>query len=129
MLSENERKFDEILKKNLKKHRESIRDGFAGELLTKIRTAEQQNAIRKVVFQERISLAAFIILPLAVIAIICTFPGMVAGVGRFLEELPPLIGQTLITLVKQQCQLLAYCTVAVLTCLYMTYDVLRPESQ
>ncbi|PKL46486.1 MAG: hypothetical protein CVV39_07155 [Planctomycetes bacterium HGW-Planctomycetes-1] len=127
MLPENERKFDEILKKSLKQHRESIRDDFARELLTKIQIIEQQNAIRKVVLQERISLAAFILLPLATIAAIFAFPDMVAEMGRLLTELPPLIIQALIILAKQW-QLLVYYTLIGLGCLYAAYQVLRLEN-
>jgi energy-converting hydrogenase Eha subunit G len=124
---QNERRFDEILKKSLKKHREPIRKDFAQELLAKIQVAEQQNALRKVILQEKVSLAAFILLPLAAIAAIFAFPGMVAEMGRLLTELPPLISQALITLAKQW-QLLAYYALTALACLYAAYEVLRPEN-
>ncbi|MDD5011425.1 MAG: hypothetical protein PHQ00_04810 [Phycisphaerae bacterium] len=129
MLPENERKFDEILKKNLKKHRELVRDDFAKELLTKIQIIEQQNAIRKVVLQEKISLAAFILLPLSVIALMFAFPDIVMGTGRLLTESPQLMIQAVIALSKQW-QLLAYCASALLACSYGAYEILlRPESQ
>ncbi|MBU1261059.1 MAG: hypothetical protein KJ757_05645 [Planctomycetes bacterium] len=126
-MASSEQIFDEILKKSLKKHREPIRDDFARELLAKIQMAEQQNALRKVVLQERVSLAAFILLPLAAIAVMFVFPDMVTGLGRLLAELPPLIIQALITLAKQW-QLLAYYALALSACLYAAYEVLRPEN-
>ncbi|GEM_PF-3566839 len=128
MFPENEQKFDEILKKSLKKHREPIRKDFAAELLAKIQLAEQQNALRKVVLQEKISLAAFILLPVGAIALMFAFSDMVVEMGRLLVELPPLIGQILITLSKQW-QLLVYYTLAFLACLYGVHEMLRPESQ
>jgi hypothetical protein len=127
MLPENERKFDEILKKSLKKHREPIRDDFARELLTKIQIIEQQNAIRKVILQERISLAAFILLPLSVIALMFAFPAVVMETGQLLIESPKLMLQAVITLSKQW-QLLAYYTLIGSACLYAAYQILRPEN-
>jgi uncharacterized membrane protein len=124
---QNERRFDEILKKNLKKHREPIRNDFTRELLAKIQTAEQQNAIRKVVLQEKVSLAAFILLPVGVIALMFAFPGMVTGVGRLLVELPLLITQALITLMKQW-QLWVYYILAAAACLYAFYESLLREN-
>ena len=128
MLSQNERKFDEILKNNLKKHREPIRDDFARELLANIQTAEQQNALRKVVLQESIFLAAFILLPLSALSTLFIFPSLIAGVGQFLTGLFPLINQAFESLIKQW-QLLAYDAMAILACLYTAYEMLRPESQ
>jgi len=124
---QNAREFDELLKKSLKKYHEPIRDDFARELLAKIQTLEQQAAIRKVVLQERLSLAAFIFLPLAIITALFIFPGVITALGQLLIEVPPLIHQACVTLIKQW-HLLAYCVLALSASLYMGYQVLRPEN-
>jgi hypothetical protein len=124
---QNERRFDEMLKKTLKEHREPIQLDFVRRLLAKMQKAEQQKMLAKVVRQERGLLATLILLPVAAIAVIFAFPGMVAEMGRLLTELPPLISQALIIIVKQW-QLLAYYALAALACLYAVYQILMPEN-
>ena len=122
-----DRRFDEMLKKNLKQHREPVRDDFARELLAKIQTLEQQAAIRKVVLQERLSLAAFIFLPLAAVTALFIFPGVIMALGQLLTEVPSLMHHALIALARQW-HLLVYFVLALLASLYMGYQVLRPEN-
>ena len=123
----NENKFDEILKKALKKHREPIRQDFTQELLAKIRTVEQQKALAKVIRQERAALAAFILLPVGAIAVMFAFPNLAAESAQLLTKLYSLIIQSIESFINQW-QLWVSYTLAAAACLYAFYESLLREN-
>jgi sensor domain CHASE-containing protein len=123
----NERGFDEMLKKNLKQHREPIRTDFAQELLAKIQKVEQQKVLAKVVRQERLAFAAFILLPIAAITVIFAFPNLAIAPTRFLEELYPLVNQAFEHFIKEW-RLWVYYIFVAAACLYAFYESLLREN-
>jgi sensor domain CHASE-containing protein len=128
MLPENnERRFNEMLKKNLKQHRESIRKDFAQELWAKIQKAEQQKVLAKVVRQERLAFAAFILLPAGMVIVIVAFPNLAIAPTRLIEELYPLANQAFEYFIKEW-KLWTYYILATAACLYAFYESLLREN-
>jgi hypothetical protein len=128
MLPENyEYRFDEMLKKNLKLHREPIRRDFAQELLAKIQKVEQQKVLTKVVRQERLAFAAFILLPIGLIVVMFAFPNLAIAPTRFLEELYPLANQAFEYFIKEW-KLRVYYIFAAAACLYAFYESLLADN-
>ncbi|MFA5293528.1 MAG: hypothetical protein WC496_10895 [Phycisphaerae bacterium] len=123
---QNERRFDDILKKNLKQHRESIRNDFARELLAKIQKAEQQKALAKVIMQERVLLAACIFLPIAAIAVIFAFPNLIVESSQQTTILHSLLIQ-LAKASMNHWQLCIYYTMAVAAVIYTVYEMVLAE--
>ncbi|OHB50081.1 MAG: hypothetical protein A2Y10_14120 [Planctomycetes bacterium GWF2_41_51] len=126
-MADNEKIFDDILRKNLKKHYELISDNFAEQLLVRIERAEQQKTLKKVCLQEKISLAAFILLPLIMITIMIAFPSKVAGTGQMITGLVPLIFHVIAAMIKQW-QMIVYYSIGFLACLYALYQMLGAEN-
>ena len=128
MLPENnERRFNEMLKKNLKQHREPIRNDFAQELLAKIQKVEQQKVLAKVVRQERLAFAAFILLPVGLIVVMFAFPNLAIAPTRLLEELYPLANQAFEYFIKEWKLWVCY-ILAAAACLYAFYESLLREN-
>ena len=130
MLPENDKNecgFDEMLKKNLKLHREPIRKDFAQELLAKIQKAEQQKVLAKIVRQERLAFAAFILLPAGMIVVMFAFPNLAIAPTRLLEELYPLANQTFEHFIKEWKLWVCY-ILAAAACLYAFYESLLREN-
>ena len=123
----NERKFDEILKKNLRQYNEPIRQDFVVELSAKIKKLEQQKILAGVIRQEKILLATFIFLPLAAIIVMFAFPNLTIESSRLLEKLYPLLNQVVANFIKQW-QLWIYYIIAVAVCLYALYETLGAEN-
>jgi uncharacterized membrane protein len=121
-----EARFDEMLKTELKKHRELIRDDFAQELLAKVEKIEQQKAIQKVVVQERLSLAAFIILPLIIIGAMIMFPSLIVNSGQIISKMYYVIGQSM-HIITAKWQLFSYYCLVFLACLYTFYQMTAAE--
>jgi len=124
---QNERRFDEILKKNLKKHREPIRQDFTQELLAKIRIVEQQKALAKVIRQERAALAAFILLPVGATAVMFAFPNLAAESAQLLTKLYSPIIQSIESFINHW-QLWVCYILAAAACLYAFYESLLREN-
>jgi len=130
MLPENkqdEREFDLMLKKALKGHQELPRREFSEKLITQIRTAEQQNALRKVIWQERLLLTGFILFPVAAIAIFLMYPAIVLTPVRLFEELTPLINMGVENFVKQWQLCLCY-AIAAASAIYAAYEILPRDN-
>jgi hypothetical protein len=121
-----ENRFDEMLKKNLKQHREPIRKDFAQELGAKIQKIEQQKVLAKVVRQERLAFAAFILLPIGMIVVMFAFPNLVIAPIRLAEKLYPLMKLAVTSFVTHW-QLWACYILAAGACLYAFYESLLAE--
>jgi hypothetical protein len=128
MLPENnERRFDEMLKKNLKQHREPIQKDFAQELLAKIQKVQQQKVLAKVVRQEKLAFAAFILLPVTAIVVIFAYPNLAIETARLMTKLYPLIIQSVKSIMNQWKLWICY-ILAAATCLYAFYESLLREN-
>jgi len=120
-------RFDEMLKKNLKQHREPIRRDFTQELLLRIQKLEQQKALAKVILQERLSLAAFIFLPLATVILIFAFPNMVIESTRQMTILYSLIIE-LVKMSMNHWQLCVYYAMATAAIIYAFYEAILADN-
>jgi len=120
-------RFDEMLKKNLKQHREPVRQDFAQELLFRIQKIEQQNALRKVILQERLSLAAFIFLPLATVIVIFAFPNLIIESARQMTILYSLIIE-LVKISINHWQLCVYYGLATAAMIYAVYETILADN-
>ena len=78
----NEDKFDEMLGKSLRRHSEPVPVDFTERMLKQIEEAEQRRILRRVVLQERLSLAGCIVFGVLAAVGILVFPGRIAGILR-----------------------------------------------
>ncbi len=76
----NEDKFDRMLARALQKHSEPVPADFTERMMTTIKEAEQQRVLAGVVLQERLALAASIVLGVAAVVAVIFFPAAIAGV-------------------------------------------------
>jgi hypothetical protein len=120
MPPENEHKFDEMLKKNLKQHSEPIRQNFAAELIAKIQKLEQQEILNRIVMQERALLAACILLPIAAIAVMFAFPNLISESAEQIAKLKPILKQSFV----EQWQYWTSYVFAAAAGLYAIYEML-----
>ena len=125
--NKNEYKFDEMLKKSLKKHREPVRQDFAQELLAKIQKLEQQKALAKVVRQERAAWAALILLPIAGVILVLMFPNLLLVSSQLLETLYLLAKETAANMVQQWQLWTGYAVIAAIM-IYAVYKILLTDN-
>jgi len=97
-------KFDEILKQSLQSYSEPVPSGFNERMLSRIKQAEQQRVLARIILQERLSLAGSIVLGAAVLVLMTIFPGAVISFlkdvavslteqgSAFMNEVPQVIG-------------------------------------
>ena len=78
----NEDKFGEMLGRALQSHSEPVPAGFTGRMLRQVREAEEQRILARVVLQERLALAACIVLGVIAIVAVAVFPDRIAEVLR-----------------------------------------------
>ena len=124
---QNEQKFDQMLKKALKKHCEPIRKDFAHDFLAKIQTVEQQNVLRKVIRQERMLLAACISLPIGAIVMMLVFPNLLLVPTQLLETLYLLAKETAANM-AQHWRLWIYYAIAAIAVIYAFYESLLADN-
>jgi hypothetical protein len=120
-------RFDKLLKSALKQYRQPVPAGFPQRMLDKLEQLEQQKAIRKVVRQERALLAACILLPVGVIAIMLAFPDLLLVPSRLLETLYLLASQTAASMAQQWRLWTGYAIVAAVM-MYAVYEVLLADN-
>jgi hypothetical protein len=123
----NKDRFDGLLKDALKQYRQPVPADFPRQMLNKLEQLEQQEALRKVVRQERTLLAAFILLPAGLIAIILAFPGLLLVSSRLLETLYLLASQTAANMAQQWRLWIGYAMVAAVA-VYGIYEVLLADN-
>lgn len=126
MLPENKRnedRFDELLKNSLKQYHQPVREDFPYQMLKKLEQIEQQNALKKIVRQERALLAAFILLPVAVVIAGLTFPNLLLMPSQLLEILY-LLAEEAAANWAQQWQLWIGYAMATAVVIYAVYEVL-----
>ena len=124
---QNEQKFDYMLKKALKSRRETVRPEFSEKLIAKIRIIEQQKIIRRVVLQERLLLAGFVLFPIAAITFLLAYPAVVLMPVRLFVELIPMVGKGVDKLVEQWRLCVCYLTAAAAV-MYAAYETLLRDN-
>jgi hypothetical protein len=77
-LSEDE--FDRTLRQALQKHIEPVQPGFTERMLTRIRLAEEQRILARVILQERLILVGSIIFGIAAVIVLVVFPSAIESV-------------------------------------------------
>lgn len=123
---QNERRFDEMLKKNLKQHREPVRQEFARRLMAKFLTIEQQKTLKKVVWQERMLLSAFILLPITVVILMLVFPSLLLSSLQLLQIIYLLMREAAANMV-QRWHLWIYYVIAAAAVIYAVYETFLAE--
>lgn len=93
--SHNADRFEKILSNALHEHKEPVRPGFTDKVLTKIDILENQRALKAIVLRERISLAACIIVFLAIVGCILAYSNVIiASFSHLAQGLNTAITQT-----------------------------------
>jgi len=119
--------FGKILATALAKQTTPVPDDFADNVLKKIQAAEQQNILSKIILQERLALAACIVLPLSVLVFILTFPEFVI---KFSQQMVQICSTAVDTAMNTQFQWqsLIALAVAVAFAIYTFFDLLFADS-
>lgn len=90
-----EEKFDEMLSQGLQRYSEPVPAGFTDRMLRQIREAEEHRILARVVLQERLALAACIVLGIIAIIAAVVFPGtarsLTEQMGGFIDKIPQAI--------------------------------------
>jgi len=81
----NEEKFDALLKRSLQNHKVSVPDGFTENVLESVRQAEQQEILRRVILEERLTLTACITLTALALIAAMALPLLGGNVSRLTE--------------------------------------------
>ena len=130
MLSENKNngdRFDKLLKDALKQYRQPAPADFPQRMLSRLQQFEQQEALRKVVRQERALLAACILLPAAVVILVLMFPSLLLVPSRLLETLYLSVGQITANMAQHWRLCIGY-TMAAAVVLYAFYETLLADN-
>lgn len=130
MLPENKNntdKFDKFLKDSLKQYCSPVPADFPKRMLDNLRQFEQQEALRRIIWQERMLLAACILLPVAGIILILMFPNILL-VPTQLYEAMCLLTQKAMADIIQQWQLWIYYIMSTIAVLYALYEVLLADN-
>jgi hypothetical protein len=73
-------KFDNMLGRTLRSSSPEVPADFTGKMLRRIRQADEQKILARVILQERLALAGCIIFSAAAIIAVAAFPGAIAAV-------------------------------------------------
>ena len=85
--SRHEDSFDNMLKGALRAHVEPVRSDFADTVLRQVQALDEQKILAKVILQERLALAACIIVPAAAAVVIFAFPQVPAATWAGLKSM------------------------------------------
>ena len=127
-------KFDRMLGRTLRSSSPGAPADFSKRMLRRIRQAEEQKILARVVLQERLALAGCIVFGAAAIVAVAVFPGVIAALfqgvaGSFTERggaLVDRIPQTIET-VRGQWQLYTVLAVMVGFAVYSLVDLLAGD--
>ena len=91
-----EDKFDEMLGRALRRHSEPAPTDFSERILRRIKEAEEQRILARVVMEERLALAGCIVLGIITIAATVVFPDIAASftgqMRAFIDKITQTIG-------------------------------------
>ena len=73
-------RFDEMLGRTLRSPSEAVPADFTARMLKRIRQAEEQRILARVILQERLALAGSIVLGVAAVVAAAAFPDVIAAV-------------------------------------------------
>ena len=130
MLSENKNNgdgFDKFLKDSLKQYSQPVPIDFPQRMLSRLQQLEQQKALKQVVLQERLLMAACILLPIAGGILALMFPNFLMTLSQLPETLYFLAKETAVNMVKQWQLWIIYTVIAAFV-LYAAYDVLLTDN-
>lgn len=120
-------RFDKFLKESLKQYRPQVPADFPQRMLSRLEQSRQQEALRKVVRQERALLAAFILLPIAGVILVLMFPNVLLILSQLYENIILVVQHTTNSMV-QSWQLWAIYTAIAAFLLYAAYEVLLADN-
>ena len=129
----NEDKFDEMLGQVLRRHSEPVPADFTERMVRRIKEAEEQEILARVVLQERLALAGCLVFGALATIGVTVFPGRIVGILRsiaanFTERggaLVDRIGQTIsMETVRSEWQLYAILALVFGFAVYSLVDML-----
>jgi hypothetical protein len=91
----NEEKFDALLKRSLQNHKVSVPGGFTENVLESVKQARQQEILRRIIFEERLALAASITLTALALIAAMALPFLGVDTARLMEVLTGKINEGL----------------------------------
>lgn len=124
---QNERRFDAMLKKALKEYHEPARQEFVQRLMDKVQIIEQQKVLKKVIWQERILLAACILLPVAAVILGLVFPNLLLLSLQLPGIVYLLLSQAAANMARQWQLWMGY-AMAMVAMIYAAYEILLADN-
>lgn len=95
MSADKEDKFDEMLRRGLRRHTEPVPSDFSERVLRQIREAEERRILARVVWEGRLALAGYIALGIIAIVAVVVFPDIAIiftkQTGGFIDKIGPAI--------------------------------------
>jgi hypothetical protein len=79
-------KFDEMLGRTLQSSSEPVPADFTARMLNRIRRAEEQKILARVILQERLALAGSIMLGVAAVVAAAAFPDVIASIFNSIAD-------------------------------------------
>ncbi|MGA2915652.1 MAG: hypothetical protein ABSE89_06455 [Sedimentisphaerales bacterium] len=119
--------FDKFLKDSLKQYRPPVPADFSQRILSRLEEFEKQKALRKVVWQERLLLAACILLPIAGIILVLMFPNILQMPAQLYDTIYLLAQKTAANIILQWQLWTIYAAIAAFV-LYAAYEVLLADN-
>ena len=121
--SHNADRFEKMLTNALHEHKEPVRPGFTDKVLTKIDAMENIRILKGIVLRERISLAACIVIFLAMVGCILAFSKIImANISQLAQGLNTAIAQASIG-VQQNWQIFLVVIGVIAFMVYSSYDL------
>ena len=121
--SHNADRFGKMLTNALHEHKEPVRPGFTDKVLTKIDALENIRILKAIVLRERISLAACIVISLAMVGCILTYSRVImANLSQLAQGLNTAIAQAG-TSIQQYWQISLVVIGVIGFMLYSSYDL------
>jgi hypothetical protein len=114
-------RFDKLLKDALKQYRQPVPADFPKLMLSRLQQFEQQEAIKKVIRQERALLAAWILLPISAVILALVFPNLLLLPAQLSQTLYLLAKETAANMVQYWQLWLSYSVIAVVM-IYAVYE-------
>jgi len=98
----NEEKFDALLRRSLQSHIAYVPNGFTENVLESVKQAEQQKILRRVILEERLTLAACITLTALALITAMALPALGVNAASMAEVLTGKISEGVVSILNGQ---------------------------
>ena len=119
-----EKKFDKVLERALQQHSEPVPADFTDRILRQLKEAREQKILARVILEERLALAACIILATIITVVLFVFPDIIASLHKQMPAFAERIARIIIGTVNSNWQLCVIFAAIVGFAVYSFIDLL-----